>query len=256
VDRTVRIGDREVTRIGLGTNRLRSTKGNRSFLTAAVAAGLQFIDTAHVYTHGKSERAIGRALAPFGDDLVVATKGGYRAGGGSRELREHVEESLERLGVESIHLYYLHRVHPDLPIEEAMRVLGQYRDSGRIGHIGVSAVSVEQIESARGVVEIAAVQNAYNLADRKHDDVIDYCEREGIVFVPYYPLHGEGSPALAKIAERHGATPNQIKLAWLLRRSVLMAPIPGTLALDHLNENLDALDIELSDEEFEELRGT
>jgi aryl-alcohol dehydrogenase-like predicted oxidoreductase len=253
VDRTVRIGDREVTRIGLGTNRLRGGRANGSFLTDATGAGLQFIDTAHVYTHGKSERTIGRALAPFADDLVVATKGGYQAGGGRGELRADVEESLERLGVDSIHLYYLHRVHPDLPIEEAMGVLGEYRDSGHIRHVGVSAVSVEQIAAAREVVEIAAVQNAYNLARREHEEVVDYCEREDIVFVPYYPLRGDGPPALTEIAARHDATPSQIKLAWLLRRSPVVAPIPGTLSLDHLNENLAALDIELSDEEFETL---
>jgi pyridoxine 4-dehydrogenase len=255
MDRTVRIGEREVTRIGLGTNRLRNTEENRSFLKAAVAAGLRLIDTAHVYTSGESEQTIGRALASFGDELVVATKGGYEAGGGTERLRAQLEESFERLGVENIYLYYLHRVHPDLPIEEAMSLFTRYGDGGRIGHVGLSAVSVEQIETAREVAEIAAVQNSYNLAERKNDDVIDYCEREGIVFVPYYPLHGDGPPALLEIAERHDATPNQIKLAWLLRRSPVMAPIPGTLSLGHLKENLGAVDIELSDEEFEELGG-
>jgi len=253
--RTVRIGDSEVTRIGLGTNRLRSSRANRSFLTDAVAVGLRFIDTAHVYTHGKSERTIGRALAPFADALVVATKGGYQAGGAG-ELRADLEQSLERLGVDSIHLYYLHRVHPSLPVEEAMTVLGEYRDGGRIRHIGVSAVTVEQVEAARAVVEIAAVQNAYNLGRREHDDVVDYCDREGIVFVPYYPLRDDGPPALPEIAARHDATPNQIKLAWLLRRSPLIAPIPGTLSLEHLTENLASLEIELSDDEFEELGGS
>jgi pyridoxine 4-dehydrogenase len=248
--RTVALGDREVTRVGLGTNRLRNTAENRAFLEAAADAGLGFVDTAHVYTSGESERTIGEALAPFGDDLVVATKGGYNEGGGAEKLRSELEQSLESLRVEAIYLYYLHRVHTDLPIDEAMGVLREYRDAGHIRHIGVSAVTVEQVEKAREVVEVAAVQNEYNLAERDDDDVVDYCEGEEIAFVPYYPLHADAPPALGEIAARHDATPNQVKLAWLLRRSPVIAPIPGTLSLGHLRENLGALALELSDEEF------
>jgi pyridoxine 4-dehydrogenase len=251
--RTVTLGDREITRIGLGTNRLTNTPENREFLKSAAATELNLIDTAHVYTSGDSEEAIGEALAPFGDDLVVATKGGYHAGGGAEELHAQLEQSFERLGVDTITLYYLHRVHDDLPIADAMAIFKRYRDAGRIGHVGLSEVSVEQIEQAREMVAVAAVQNQYNLAERKWDEVVDYCAAEGIVFVPFYPLRPEGPPALDEIAEAHGATPNQVKLAWLLRRARVVAPIPGTLSLDHLKENFAALDLELSDEEFERL---
>lgn len=251
--RTVALGDREITRIGLGTNRLTNTPENREFLKGAAGTELNFIDTAHGYTSGDSEQAIGDSPAPFGADLVVATKGGYRAGGGAEGLRAQLEQSFERLGVDTIALYYLHRVHDDLPIADAMAILKQYRDAGRIRHVGLSEVSVEQIERARETVPIAAVQNEYNLAERTWDDVIDHCATAGIVFVPYYPLRPEGPPALAEIAEAHDATPNQVKLAWLLRRAPVVAPIPGTLSLDHLKENLAALDLELSDDAFDRL---
>jgi pyridoxine 4-dehydrogenase len=250
----VALAGRQVNRIGLGTNRLTASPENRSFLEAAVEEGLDFIDTAHVYTGGESERAIGAALAPFADGLVVATKGGYR-GGGTDELRAQLEESFERLGVETIALYYLHRVDPGLALEDSMGALKEYRDAGRVEHIGLSQVSVEQIQRARDVVPVAAVQNEYNLGERRYDDVIDYCSAEGIVFVPFYPLRDEGGPALTQVAKRHGATLNQIRLAWLLRRSPAVAPIPGTLSLEHLRENLAALDIELSDDDLQALDG-
>jgi len=250
----VALAGRQVNRIGLGTNRLTASPENRSFLEAAVEEGLDFIDTAHVYTGGESERTIGAALAPFADGLVVATKGGYR-GGGTDELRAQLEESFERLGVETIALYYLHRVDPGLALEDSMGALKEYRDAGRVEHIGLSQVSVEQIQRARDVVPVAAVQNEYNLGERRYDDVIDYCSAEGIVFVPFYPLRDEGGPALTQVAKRHGATLNQIRLAWLLRRSPAVAPIPGTLSLEHLRENLAALDIELSDDDLQALDG-
>jgi pyridoxine 4-dehydrogenase len=249
---TVTLGDRRLTRIGLGTNRLTDTPENRSFLEAAVGAGVNFIDTAHGYAGGESERTIGRTLAPFPDELVVATKGGYRGGGNAR-LREELAQSFERLQTATIALYYLHRVDPQVPIEETMGLLSEYRDAGRITHVGLSAVAVEQIERALAVVPIVAVQNHYNLSERSFDEVVDYCASEEIVFVPYFPLHGGEPSALREIAGRHDATPNQIKLAWLLHRSPVVAPIPGTRSLDHLNENLAALEIELSAEDFEAL---
>jgi aryl-alcohol dehydrogenase-like predicted oxidoreductase len=134
-----------------------------------------------------------------------------------------------------------------------MGLLKEYRDAGRITHVGLSEVTVEQIERARSVVPVAAVQNEYSLAERQHDEVVDHCEEHGIVFVPFFPLHGDNPPALAEIAERHGASSNQIKLAWHLKRSPVVVPIPGTLSLEHLKENLGALDIELSDDEFRSL---
>jgi aryl-alcohol dehydrogenase-like predicted oxidoreductase len=231
VPRTARLGDRELTRIGLGTNRLTDTPENVDFLGQAVRTALDFIDTAYLYTGGASERAIGTALAPFPDDLTVATKVGYRPGTGRPEtLRAELDESFERLRTETIPLVYLHRVDPDVPIEESVAVLREYRDAGRIEHVGVSDVGVDQIERARSVVPIAAVQNAYNRAERRYDDVVDYCEREGLLFVPYYPLHGPGSSG--------------DKLAWLLERSPCIVPIPGTLSLEHLKANLAVLDVD------------
>ena len=250
--KTLRLGDTEVKRIGLGTNRLRRDK--TGFIRAAVAAGLNLVDTAYTYTGGESEQTIAAALAPYPGTVVVATKGGYTAGHGRPEiLSAQIEESLRRLRTDSIELYYLHRVHPDTPLERSLETIGEYRERGKIRHIGLSQVGIDQIEQARQVVPITAVQNHYNLSERGWDDVVDYCAAEGIVFVPYFPLRSVGGRTLAQIAERHGATPHQIALAWLLKRSPTTLPIPGTLSLDHLKQNLAALAIELSDDEFQAL---
>src|SRR5919204_2756120 len=250
----LRLGDTEVTRIGLGTNRLRHTRENVAFVREAVAAGVDVIDTAHTYAGGESEQTIGATLSPNPDGCVVATKGGWGAGNGRPEvLRAQIEESLRRLRTDTIGLYYLHRVDPETPLEESLGTIAEYRDAGKIQHVGLSQVGIEQIERAHRVLPIAAVQNRYNLADREYEDVVDYCAGEGIVFVPYYPLHGADGPALTEIAERHGATAAQIALAWLLGRSSAMVPIPGTLSLEHLKENLGALEIELADDELEAL---
>ena len=251
---TLTLADATVRRIGLGTNRLTNTPANQEFVRQALAAGLNHIDTAHLYTAGESEATIGSALGGAHAGCVVATKGGYEPGTGRPDvLRGQIEESIGRLRAGAIDLYYLHRVHPDTPLEDSLAVIAEQHDAGRIRHVGVSAVSVEQIERARRIVPVAAVQNRYNLADREYDDVVDYCAAEGIVFVPYYPLHGADGAVAAEIAGRHGASVNQIALAWLLRRSPAMLPIPGTLSLDHLRENLGALEIELTDAEFAEL---
>ena len=246
------VAGKEVARIGLGTNRLASTPENHAFLREAVEAGLGLIDTAHVYTGGDSEHTIGEALSPAPDGLVIATKGGY--GGASPEvLRAQIEQSLASLRTEVIDLYYLHRVDPKTTLEQSLSVIAEFQEAGKIKEIGISAVGVEQIEVARSAAPIAAVQNHYNVTDRDSDDVVDYCEENGIVFVPYYPLKRGDPPGLAEIAQRHDASPAQIKLAWLLRRSPVMLPIPGTLSIEHLRENLDALEIELTDEEFDAL---
>jgi pyridoxine 4-dehydrogenase len=246
------LGDTEVTRIGLGTNRLTKTPEHVTFVKEAVAAGVRHIDTAHTYARGQSEETIGTALAPIPDDCVVATKGGWN-GARPEVLRAEIEESLRRLRTDSIDLYYLHRPDPDTAIEESLGAIKEYRDSGKIRHVGVSNVGVEQIDRAREIVPIAAVQNPYNLSERRHDEVVDYCAAEGIVFVAYFPLRGDGGRALAEIAGRHAATPVQITLAWLVRRSPVILPIPGTLSLEHLKENLAALEIELSEDEYEAL---
>ena len=252
---TLTLGDTDVTRIGLGTNRLTNTPAHIAFVREAIDAGLNHIDTAHLYTGGASEQAVGAAGAPSVAGVVVATKGGYRAGEGRDEvLRAQIEQTLRALKTDAIALYYLHRVDPETPLEQSLATIREYVDRGVIRHVGVSEVSIDQIERARAIVPITAVQNHYNLSERRHEDVVDYCEREGIVFVPFFPLRGDGGPALRDIAERHGATPSQITLAWLLRRSPVMLPIPGTLSIAHLRENLAALEIELSDAEFDALR--
>jgi pyridoxine 4-dehydrogenase len=251
--RTLAVAGTEVARIGLGTNRLTSTLENHAFLREAVGAGIGLIDTAHVYTGGDSERAIGEALSPAPGGVVDATKGGYSGKGSPKALRAQIEQSLNSLHADVIDLYYLHRVDPETPLEESLGAIAEYREAGKIKEVGVSAVDIEQIEAARKVVPIAAVQNHYNLTERSSDDVVDYCEENGIVFVPYYPLKGDESPALAEIADSHGASRAQIALAWLLRRSPVMLPIPGTLSTEHVRENLGALDIELTDQEFDAL---
>lgn len=250
------IGDVDVGRIGLGTNRLTSTRPNVEFIRAAVEAGVRMIDTAHLYTGGQSEETIAEALSPVQDGVVVATKGGFGGAGRGRPevLRGEIEESLRRLKAKTITLYYLHRVDPETPIEESLGAIEEYRERGVIKHVGVSEVTVEQIERARRVVPVVAVQNHYNLAERKYDAVVDYCEREGIVFVPFFPLRGGGNATLREIARKRKVKPEQITLAWLLRRSPAMLPIPGTLSVEHLKENLAAEEIELTGAEFQALR--
>ena len=252
---TLRLGDTEVLRIGLGTNRLTGAPGHVAFLREAVRAGVGHIDTAHLYTRGQSEETIGAGLAPFPSGCVVATKGGYAAGEGRPEaLRAQIEESLRRLRADSIALWYLHRVDPQTPFEETLGAIKEHRDRGLIRHVGLSQVRRDQIERAGEVVPITAVQNHYNLSERGSEDVVDYCADQGIVFVPFFPLRGGGGPRLEEIAEGHGATPAQITLAWLLKRSPTTLPIPGTLSIEHLKENLAALRIELSESEFDALR--
>jgi len=254
--KTVKLGDIEVARIGLGTNRLTKTADHVAFIKSAVAAGVQMIDTAHLYTGGQSEETIGEAVSPVPEGCIVATKGGFGGAGRGRPevLRAELEQSLRHLRTGRITLYYLHRVDPETPIEESLAPIKEYQEQGKVRHIGVSEVDIALIERARRVVQIAAVQNQYNLSERKYDEVVDYCTREGIVFVPFYPLRGDGGAALKEIAKRHRATERQVALAWLLRRSPAMLPIPGTLSLDHLKENLGALQIELTDAEYEALR--
>jgi aryl-alcohol dehydrogenase-like predicted oxidoreductase len=236
--------------MGMGTNRLTNTPANVQHVLAATNAGIALVDTAHLYTGGESERTIGSA-GPTG--ALVATKGGYRPGEGAPAvLRYQIEQSLTSLRTHTIDLDYLHRVDPQTPLEDSLRVIREYVDAGRIRLVGLSQVTVAEIERARAIVPIAAVQSHYNLSQRGWDHVIDYCEREGIVFVPYFPLGGD-HPRLAEIAARHVATTAQIALAWLLHRSPQILPIPGTLSLEHARQNVAALDIELSEEEVEML---
>src|SRR3954449_9434148 len=252
VARTLTLGDRKVARIGLGTNRLRHTPENVEFVRQAVVAGIDVVDTAYTYTDGESEATIGAASL---EDAWIATKGGFAPGTGSAEaLSAQIEESLRRLRTDAIDLYYLHRVDPETPLEESLGTIAAYRDRGQIRHVGLSEVSVEQIERGRQVVPIAAVQNRYSLAERAHDEVVDHCAKQGIVFVPFFPLRGTDGPAVAEVAGRHRASVEQVALAWLLARSPAMLPIPGTLSLDHLEQNLAALELALTEDELESLR--
>jgi pyridoxine 4-dehydrogenase len=226
---TVRLGETPLARIGLGTNRLTHTPENVAFIQGGRCRGRQpYRHRPGLHGRG-SEDTIGAALSSPPEGCLVATKGGYGTGNGRPDvLGAQIEESLRRLRTDSIDLYYLHKPDPQTPLEESLGVIGEYRDRGRIRYVGVSNVSVEQIEKARQIVSIAAVQNHYNLSERTHEDVVDYCAENGIVFVPYFPLRDGGSVA-AEIAKRHGATPAQVALACLLRRSPATLPIPGTL---------------------------
>ena len=192
-------------RIGLGTNRLTNTPGRVAFVRAAIGAGVTHVDTAHSYAGGESERTIGAALSPFREGIVVATKGGLQPGEGRPGLlAAQIEDSLRRLRTETIDLYYLHRVDPETPLAESLRLIADYRDAGKIRDVGLSEVGIGEIEQARAIVPVAAVQNHYSPSERRSDDVVDHCTREGITFVPFFPLpRGESAASRrsARIAE-------------------------------------------------------
>ncbi|MFI9510523.1 aldo/keto reductase [Nocardia sp. NPDC052566] len=231
-------------------------------LRRAVELGVDFIDTADSYGPFVSEQLIRKALHPYPDGLVIATKGGltrsgpsdWRPVGRPEYLRQQTELSLRHLGVDRIDLYQLHRIDPRVPLADQLGELALLQGEGKIRHIGVSQVSVEQLQRAREIATIVSVQNLYNVANRTDEDVLDYAERSGIAFIPWFPLAtghlaGPGGP-LESIAREHGATPAQLALAWLLRRSPAMLPIPGTASVAHLEENMAAALIELSDNDF------
>ncbi|HWB50992.1 MAG TPA: aldo/keto reductase [Stellaceae bacterium] len=236
-----------------------------ALLRRAVDGGVNFIDTADSYGPGASETLIAKALHPYPAGLVIASKGGFVRPGPAAwaidarpaHLRRVCEESLKRLRLECIPLYQLHCVDHRIPVEDSLGELVRLRGEGKIGEIGVSNVSAAELARARRVTDIASVQNAYNLNHRDDDDLVDLCAAGGIAFIPFYPLAkgrlaAAGSP-LARIAARHDATPGQIALAWLLRRSATMLPIPGTASLPHLEENMAATNLRLADAEFREL---
>jgi pyridoxine 4-dehydrogenase len=267
-------GETTVNRLGFGAMRLtgdgvwgepRDPDECRRVLRRAIELDINLIDTADSYGPEVSERLIAVALHPYPEDLVIATKGGLTRSGPNQwhpdgrpeHLREACEGSLRRLRLERIELYQLHRVDPKVPLEESVGALIELRSEGKIGHIGLSNVSVEQLTRARELTSIVSVQNRYNLADRADEDVLEKCEREGIAFIPWLPLAtgklATGGGPLAQIAERHGATAAQIALAWLLHRSSVMLPIPGTASVKHLEENVGAAGIALSADERQEL---
>jgi pyridoxine 4-dehydrogenase len=234
-------------------------------LRRAVDLGVTLIDTADSYGPYVSEDLIREALHPYPEDLVIATKAGLtRAGPGDWRpvgradyLRQCVEMSLRRLGLERIDLFQLHREDPRTPLEESLGELKAMQDEGKIGHIGVSEVDVDTLKKMRDIVDVVSVQNLYNLSDRQHEEVLNYCEQEGLGFIPWFPLAtgklaGEGGP-LDAAAKEHGKSPSQLALAWLLRRSPVMLPIPGTSSVAHVEDNCAAATIELTDEEFQAL---
>jgi pyridoxine 4-dehydrogenase len=267
-------GDLPVVRLGYGTMQLPGPgvwgephdHGEAvHVLRRAVDLGVTLIDTADSYGPRVSERLIREALHPYEDDLVTATKAGLtRPGPGRWErngtpeyLRAQAEESLRLLGLERIELFHLHRIDPNVPLADQLGALVELQAAGKIGRIGLSEVSVSEIEAARTITPIATVQNLYNLSDRSAEPVLDYCEREGIGFIPWFPmatgaLASRGGP-LRSMADRLAVTPAQIALAWLLQRSPVMLPIPGTSTVAHLEENVDAARIDLTWEQVRQL---
>jgi pyridoxine 4-dehydrogenase len=267
-------GDLEVHRLGFGAMRITGDgiwgppddpEEARRLLRRVVERGLDLIDTADSYGPEVSENLIAEALHPYPDGLVIATKGGLRRTGPGQwprdarpeRLKECCEASLRRLKLDRIDLYQLHSPDNRVPLEKSMGALKELKDEGKIRHVGVSNVSVEELERARAVVEVVTVQNRYNLEDRRSEDVLDVCEADGIGFIPWFPLAtgslAEPGGPLDRIARAHEATPAQIALAWLLARSPVMLPIPGTSSIEHFEENLGAAEIELSPDEVAEI---
>jgi aryl-alcohol dehydrogenase-like predicted oxidoreductase len=267
-------GDLEVKRLGYGVMQLtgkgvwgdpRDPEEAVRVLQKAVELGVNFIDTADSYGPFVANHLIKKALHPYAKDLVIATKVGltrsgpddWRPVGRPEYLRQQVELNLRDLGLEQIDLLQLHRIDPKVPLEDQVGELAMMKKEGKIRHIGLSQISVEELQAANKITEIVTVQNLYNLANRESESVLDYCEANHIGFIPWFPLATgklakEGSP-LDQLAKKHDAKPAQLALAWLLKRSPVILPIPGTSSVDHVVENIAAAGITLSDEEFETL---
>jgi pyridoxine 4-dehydrogenase len=272
-------GDMPVHRLGYGTMRLVGEGAwgpptNRDtaqrVLRRAVELGVNLIDTADAYGPQELERLLGETLAPYPPNLVIATKGGLARMGPAKSeplgrpayLRQQVEMSLRYLKVERLDLWQLHRIDPHLPLEESLGAVAEMQRAGKIRHVGLSEVGIAEIERARKILPIVSVQNKYNLTERKHEAVLEFCEREGIGFLPWYPVAAgklaaigskDQSGKLDQIAKAHGVTVSQLSLAWLLRRSPVMLPIPGTSSLAHLEENTAAATVSLPDAIWQEI---
>jgi aryl-alcohol dehydrogenase-like predicted oxidoreductase len=265
-------GELSVNRVGFGAMRLtgegiwgppKDRTGAVAVLRRALDLGVNFLDTADSYGPYVSEELIAEALFPYPRGLVIATKGGWNRPGPNQwthdatpsHLRKAVEGSLWRLRLDCIDVYQLHIPDPVVSFDASVEALAELRNEGKIRLIGLSNVTQEHIERARKIVPIASVQNRYSFADREWDYVADYCQRNGLAFIPWFPL-GAGKVAgevLSRVAKAHGASPTQIAIAWLLRRSPIMLPIPGTSSVEHLEQNVAAASLRLSEQEFEEL---
>jgi pyridoxine 4-dehydrogenase len=267
-------GDLTVNRLGFGAMRIvgdgiwgepKDAERSRQVLRRAVELGVNFIDTADAYGPQVSERLIAEALAPYAKGVAIATKGGLTRQGPDRwlpvgrpeYLEQQVEMSLRTLKLERIDLWQLHRIDPKVPVEASLGVIAKLQRQGKIRHVGLSEVKPDEIERARKVVKIVSVQNQYNIGDRKHDDVVDYCTREGIAFTPWFPVAAgklaQAGGGLGAAAQRHGATVGQLSLAWLLYRSPVILPIPGTSSVAHLEENVAAGAVKLNAAEWAEI---
>ncbi|MBF4511117.1 aldo/keto reductase [Plantibacter sp. VKM Ac-2885] len=266
-------GDLTVNRLGYGTMQLTGEgvwgepddrDGAIRLIKRAAELGVNFFDSADAYGPDVTDTLLREALHPY-DDIVIATKVGQtRQGPGEwtptgvpAYLRQQVELGLRRLAVDRIDLLQLHRIDPTVPFEDQIGELRKLQDEGKIRHIGLSQVSVAEVEAAQKIAPIASVQNLYNLTDRSSEDLLDWSTEHGVAFIPWFPLatgalSKEDGP-LTQLAERHDATPSQLALAWLLKRSPVMLPIPGTSSIEHLEDNLQGATIELTDDEFEEL---
>jgi pyridoxine 4-dehydrogenase len=268
-------GDLEVDRLGFGAMRITGDgiwgepadpAGARQLLRRAVQDGVTLIDTADSYGPDVSENLIAEALSPYPENLVIATKGGLERPGPNHwtrncrpdRLKRCCEASLKRLKLERIDLYQLHAVDPNVPIEDSIGALAELQEEGKIRHIGVSNVELEDLERAQQIVQVVSVQNHYNVLDRASEDVLQECERQQLAFLPWAPIasgHDVASrgPAVNEIARGHGATPRQVALAWLLAHSPVILPIPGTSSIPHFEENFEAAQLELEDDELEVL---
>src|SRR3954462_1947900 len=273
---TFTVGDIEVHRLGFGAMRItgegiwgppNDPEAARAVLRRVPELGIDFVDTADSYGPEVSEDLLAEVLHPY-DGMVIATKGGlerpgpgdWSRNGRPEHLRQACESSLRRLNVDRIDLYQLHAPDPDVPYEESVGALKELQDQGKIAHVGISNVSAEQLATARSVVDVVTVQNRFNLTDRHAEDVLEECERAGIGFIPWFPLAAgdlaaPGGP-VDEIASGHDATPGQVALAWLLARSPVMLPIPGTGSVAHLDENVSAADLTLTDDEVSMLSGS
>jgi pyridoxine 4-dehydrogenase len=262
--------DLEVHRLGFGAMRITGDgiwgppddpDEAKRLLRRVVEVGVDLIDTADSYGPEVSENLIAETLHPYPEELVIATKGGLRRSGPGQwprdarpeRLKEACEGSLRRLKLDRIDLYQLHSPDPQVPYEDSVGALRELQDEGKIRHVGISNVSLEELNQARGIVEVVTVQNRYNLEDRRSEDVLEACEEAGIGFIPWFPLAtgelAEPDSPLDRIAREHDATPAQIALAWLLARSPVMLPIPGTSSVEHFEENMVAAELELSADE-------